>query len=52
MGTHTPAEHGEVEDVQLHEPVEQNNEAPTDVTPSPDQVVQTEPNMLDILDDE
>ena len=35
-----------------YESVEQNNEAPTDVTPSPNHVVQMEPNILDILNDE
>ena len=50
MGTHTPTEHGE--DVELHKPVEQNNEALTDITSSPDQVLRTKPNILDILNDE
>ena len=52
MGTHTPAERGEVDDTQLEEPVEQNNEASTVFTPFPDQAVWMEPNILDILNDE
>ena len=47
MGTHTPAKRGEVDDTQLEEPVEQNNEAPTNVTPFPNQAVRTEANILD-----
>ena len=52
MGTHTHAVHDKEEDAELHKLVEQNNKAPTDVVPSPDQVIQTEPNILDILNDE
>ena len=51
-GTRTPTEHGEEGNAELHKPVEQNNEALTDVMLSPDQGLQTDPNILDILNDE
>ena len=51
-GTRTPTEHDEEGNAELHKPVEQNNEALTDVTLSPNQGLRTKPNILAILNDE
>ena len=53
-----PTTQGEVDAMETPTTVEQepdaqeSNEAPTDITPSPDHNERAEPNILDILEDE
>ena len=44
-GIRTPTEHGEEGNVETHKTVEQNSEALTDDTSSPDQDIRTKPNI-------